>query len=55
MVYEAYVGMVQDAANVGTHREFSDTIIPRIVASGHNTLQLMAIPDTPITAAAVTR
>ena len=47
LVYEAHVGMAQDAAKVGTYREFLDNIIPRIVASGYNTLQLMAIPEHP--------
>ena len=47
LVYEAHVGMAQDAAKVGTYREFCDTIIPRIVASGYNILQLMAIPEHP--------
>ena len=47
LVYEAHVGMAQDAAKVGTYREFSDAIIPRIVDSGYNTLQLMAIPEHP--------
>jgi len=46
-VYEAHVGMAQEAARVGTYREFSDNVIPRIVASGYNTLQLMAIPEHP--------
>ena len=46
-IYEAHVGMAQEAAKVGTYREFCDNIIPRIVASGYNTLQLMAIPEHP--------
>jgi len=46
-VYEAHVGMAQEAASVGTYREFSDNVIPRIAASGYNTLQLMAIPEHP--------
>ncbi len=46
-VYEAHVGMAQEEAKVGTYKEFCDNIIPRIVASGYNTLQLMAIPEHP--------
>ena len=46
-VYEAHVGMAQEEPRIGTYREFSDTIIPRIVAAGYNTLQLMAIPEHP--------
>ena len=47
LVYEAHVGMAQEEPKVGTYREFADTIIPRIVAAGYNTLQLMAIPEHP--------
>ena len=46
-VYEAHVGMAQETAKVGTYKEFSDHVIPRIVAAGYNTLQLMAIPEHP--------
>jgi 1,4-alpha-glucan branching enzyme len=47
LIYEAHVGMAQEAAKVGTYKEFRDAILPRIVASGYNTLQLMAIPEHP--------
>lgn len=47
LIYEAHVGMAQEDAKVGTYKEFSDTIIPRIAALGYNTLQLMAIPEHP--------
>ncbi len=46
-IYEAHVGMAQDAEKVGTYREFAAQVIPRIVRSGYNALQLMAIQEHP--------
>ncbi len=47
LVYEAHVGMAQEEERIGTYLEFSENIIPRIVAAGYNTLQLMAIQQHP--------
>ncbi|MBI9085817.1 MAG: alpha amylase C-terminal domain-containing protein [Desulfobacterales bacterium] len=47
LIYEAHVGMAQDAERIGTYREFTDQVLPRIVSAGYNTLQLMAIPEHP--------
>ncbi len=47
LVYEAHVGMAQEAERIGTYREFLENVLPRIVASGYNTIQLMAIPEHP--------
>ena len=47
LIYEAHVGMAQEAERIGTYREFTERILPRIVAAGYNTLQLMAIPEHP--------
>lgn len=46
-IYEAHVGMAQQEERVGTYQEFTAKIIPRIVAAGYNTLQLMAIQQHP--------
>jgi len=46
-IYEAHVGMAQEEEKVGSYREFARHILPRIVDSGYNTLQLMAIPEHP--------
>lgn len=46
-IYEAHVGMSQQEERVGTYQEFTEKIIPRIVAAGYNTLQLMAIQQHP--------
>jgi len=47
LIYEAHVGMAQERPGVGSYLEFADLVLPRIVAAGYNTLQLMAIPEHP--------
>ncbi len=47
LVYEAHVGMAQEAEGIGTYREFAEKVLPRISAAGYNTLQLMAVAEHP--------
>ena len=47
LIYEAHVGMAQEEGKVGTYREFTKRILPRIVAAGYNTIQLMAVQEHP--------
>ena len=47
LIYEAHIGMAQEDEKIGTFREFTLKIIPRIVHEGYNTLQLMAIQEHP--------
>jgi 1,4-alpha-glucan branching enzyme len=47
LIYEAHVGMAQQEERIGTYREFTDTVIPRIATAGYNTIQLMAIQEHP--------
>jgi 1,4-alpha-glucan branching enzyme len=47
LVYEAHVGMAQEAERVGTYAEFRDRVLPRIADAGYNTLQLMAVLEHP--------
>jgi 1,4-alpha-glucan branching enzyme len=46
-VYEAHVGMAQEEEKIGSYKEFTTHILPRIVTTGYNTLQLMAIQEHP--------
>jgi len=46
-IYEAHVGMAQEEAKVGSYREFTDKILPRIAEAGYNTIQLMAVQEHP--------
>ena len=47
LIYEAHIGMAQDAERIGTYREFADNILPRIQRLGYNTVQLMAVQEHP--------
>lgn len=47
LIYEAHVGMAQEKAGVGTYREFTQEVLPRVHAAGYNTIQLMAVQEHP--------
>ncbi|MBN1108948.1 MAG: alpha amylase C-terminal domain-containing protein [Bacteroidales bacterium] len=47
VIYEAHVGMATQFEKTGTYREFTENVIPKIVAAGYNTIQLMAIQEHP--------
>jgi 1,4-alpha-glucan branching enzyme len=47
LVYEVHVGMAQEEGRVGSYAEFTANVLPRIQASGYNTLQIMALPEHP--------
>ena len=47
LVYEAHVGMAQEDEKVSSFREFTLKTLPRIVAAGYNTIELMAIQEHP--------
>lgn len=46
-IYEAHVGMAQEKEAMGTFKEFTENILPRIKTAGYNTLQLMAVMQHP--------
>ncbi|MFH2046843.1 MAG: alpha amylase C-terminal domain-containing protein [Pseudomonadota bacterium] len=47
LIYEAHIGMAQEENKIGTYKEFTEKILPRIVSSGYNMIQLMAIQEHP--------
>ena len=47
LIYETHIGMAQEKEAIGTFQEFSATVLPRIVKSGYNAIQLMAIQEHP--------
>ena len=47
VIYEAHVGMATPLEKTGTYREFTDNVLPLIIKSGYNTIQLMAIQEHP--------
>lgn len=46
-IYETHVGMAQEEEKIGSYREFTKKILPRILQGGYNTVQLMAIQEHP--------
>jgi len=47
LIYEAHVGMSAIEGKVASFNDFTKYVIPHIVDSGYNTLQLMAIQEHP--------
>ncbi len=46
-IYECHIGMAQEEAKVGSYREFTENVLPRIKELGYNTIQIMAIMEHP--------
>jgi 1,4-alpha-glucan branching enzyme len=46
-IYEAHVGISTAEMRVGTYKEFTANILPRIKKLGYNTIQLMAVMEHP--------
>ena len=47
LIYEAHVGMAQEKPGVGSYKEFTQEVLPRIHKGGYNTIQLMAVQEHP--------
>jgi 1,4-alpha-glucan branching enzyme len=47
LIYECHIGMAVEEERVGTYDEFRRNILPRVVADGYNTLQIMALQEHP--------
>ena len=47
LVYEAHIGMAQEAEKIGSCTEFREHVLPRVVKAGYTVLQLMAIQEHP--------
>lgn len=47
LIYEAHIGMAQEEEKVGTYCEFRQNVLPRIIRSGYNAVQIMAIQEHP--------
>ncbi len=46
-IYEAHIGMSSEKEKIAGYTEFKDNILPYIIESGYNTIQLMAIQEHP--------
>ncbi|MCF7791991.1 MAG: alpha amylase C-terminal domain-containing protein [Victivallales bacterium] len=47
IIYESHIGMAQEEEGVGTYEEFRKNVLPRIIDSGYNTVQIMALMEHP--------
>ena len=47
VIYEAHIGMATQEEKLGTYYEFTENVLPVIIKSGYNTIQLMAIQEHP--------
>ena len=46
-IYECHIGMAQEDGRVGTYREFTEKVLPRVKKLGYNAIQIMAIMEHP--------
>ncbi len=46
-IYECHIGMAQEKGAVGSYKEFTENILPRVKELGYNTIQIMAIMEHP--------
>ncbi len=46
-IYEAHIGIAQEAEDVGTYAQFTANTLPYIKSLGYNAIQLMAIAEHP--------
>lgn len=47
LIYECHIGMAEDAEEVGTYKDFTELVLPRIIKDGYNCIQIMAIQEHP--------
>ncbi len=46
-IYECHIGMAQEEGRVGSFKEFTKNVLPRVKSLGYNTIQIMAIMEHP--------
>ena len=46
-IYECHIGMATEDYKVGSYKEFTQNVLPRIKKLGYNTIQIMAIMEHP--------
>jgi 1,4-alpha-glucan branching enzyme len=47
LIYECHIGMATSEGKVGSYKEFTENVLPRIKAGGYNCIQIMAIQEHP--------
>ena len=46
-IYECHIGMSSEEGKVSSYKEFTEKVLPKIIESGYNTIQIMAIMEHP--------
>jgi len=46
-IYECHIGMAQEEKRIGSYREFTRDVLPKIAEAGYNTIQIMGIQEHP--------
>ncbi|WP_258103112.1 alpha amylase C-terminal domain-containing protein [Marinoscillum sp. MHG1-6] len=47
LIYECHIGMAQEKEGIGTYKEFTEKVLPKVKEQGYNTLQVMAVQEHP--------
>ena len=47
LIYEVHIGMSSEAQKVASFTEFREQVLPRVIETGYNTLQIMALQEHP--------
>lgn len=47
LIYEVHIGMSSESQQVSSFAEFRTQVLPRVVETGYNTLQIMALQEHP--------
>ncbi len=47
LIYECHVGISNEDESIGTYREFTEKVLPRVKENGYNCIQIMAIMEHP--------
>ena len=46
-IYECHIGMAQEKNGIGSYKEFTENILPRVKKQNYNTIQIMAVMEHP--------
>ena len=47
LIYECHIGMANEEERIGTYREFTENVLPRVKNGGYNCIQVMAVMEHP--------
>lgn len=47
LIYECHIGMSTEQERVGSYKEFTENILPRVKEQGYNAIQIMGIAEHP--------